>query len=149
MLHFVDTNVAGGLGGIISDTWDAGRDLWGRVFGGSGGAPPGVNTRPWTSPPIASPWARPLSTPMGLGRWNGVLTVRGGNKLPMRGGPVNGTLTRGTSTASYNHLGLQTRRVDLTGRADNGVPTPHVHEYSWKLNNGQWTYTKLKVRALK
>lgn len=49
--------------------------------------------------------------------------------------PPNATVYRAdnqgniTSYATYDSLGNVIKRVDVTGRADNGVPTPHVIVY--------------------
>src|SRR5262249_51556770 len=41
--------------------------------------------------------------------------------------------------AGYDGRGLMLRRVDLVGRSDGGVPTPHVHEYTQNRNPaGEW-----------
>ncbi|MEN8642899.1 polymorphic toxin type 24 domain-containing protein [Pseudomonas sichuanensis] len=50
----------------------------------------------------------------------------------MEGGPANGTLYRAdnqgniTSYATYDEHGRILKRVDVTGAAHGGVPTPHV-----------------------
>lgn len=78
------------------------------------------------------------------------------NRLPgMRNGgrfgvidnaaPANATRYRAnnqgiTSYMLYNNLGGPVRRVDLTGVAHGGVPTPHVLEYTRQVNNGYVRY---------
>ncbi|WP_215905357.1 polymorphic toxin type 24 domain-containing protein [Treponema pedis] len=62
-------------------------------------------------------------------------------RFPLENGPINGTLFRAdnqdnvTSYAVYDDKGMIMKRVDVTGAAHRGVPTPHVIEY------GRNTYT--------
>jgi hypothetical protein len=66
---------------------------------------------------------------------------RGGNLLPNEGGPPNGTLYKTdpqtgevTNYTTYDMDGNAIKRVDLTGGAHGGVPTPHVVEYDVNVN---------------
>lgn len=65
-------------------------------------------------------------------------------RFKLEGGPANGTQYRAdnqgniTSYATYDANGMIIKRVDVTGAAHNGVPTPHVLEYGRNtLPNGQ------------
>jgi hypothetical protein len=61
--------------------------------------------------------------------------------LPLYGGPSDGVLYRQNPQtgqvngyAVYDSQGNIVKRVDITGRAHGGVPTPHVLEYDQNTN---------------
>lgn len=61
--------------------------------------------------------------------------TRVSGRFALDGGPANGTVYRAdnqgniTSYATYDSVGNILTRVDVSGAAHNGVPTPHVIEY--------------------
>lgn len=59
---------------------------------------------------------------------NAIANAFRGNTLPAQG-PPNGAARRGDSVQYYDKDGFRTKRVDLTGKSHDGVPTPHVEDY--------------------
>jgi hypothetical protein len=49
----------------------------------------------------------------------------------VRNDPVTGAPTH---YQLYDENGLPVKRVDLTGKAHNGIPTPHVQEFDQNVN---------------
>ncbi|MEC3889690.1 hemagglutinin repeat-containing protein [Xanthomonas campestris] len=113
-----------------------------------GVALPSKSKKPVTRPSVASADADseaglpvtlvPLPAPRNAGNLAGgplenASQVSGRFKL--EGGPSNGTLYRAdnqgnvTSYATYDEKCMILKRVDVTGSAHGGVPTPHVIEY--------------------
>jgi hypothetical protein len=92
-----------------------------------------------TSNPNPTPTTGPLA---GGTIWQGGTGGgRSGNNLPLYGGPSDGVLYRQNPQtgqvngyAVYDSQGNIVKRVDITGRAHGGVPTPHVLEYDQNIN---------------
>lgn len=84
--------------------------------------------------------------------------MEGGGKFPLGGavdggGPANGILFRTqngviSNYAVYDANGIILRRVDLMGRAHDGVPTPHVQEYSRDVAPDGRVYPKQNTFAV-
>lgn len=55
--------------------------------------------------------------------------ARGKNAAPNHTAPGIGAIRRGGSVTYYDKDGFRTKRVDLTGRSHNGVPTPHTTQF--------------------
>ncbi|WP_416210457.1 polymorphic toxin type 24 domain-containing protein [Frankia sp. Cas8] len=80
-------------------------------------------------------------------------TWKKGN-LPAKSGPPEGLLVKRspagqiTNYAEYDEAGNIIKRVDLSGRAHNGIPTPHSVDYVHDVNpSGEIFPRKLPVRA--